>query len=727
MPSDMQAPRSSLSQPLSFHRLCEAGAVEEALEIIERGGPELRLRDWNGWTPLMRLANGASQPGAAPLKNFEIIAAALAPVGDAKALSATSPQATALILAAKAGNVALVKILAPWSDGRTADLSAGNDALMHAAINGRAECVQALLPWSDPLQLNRAMQSALILASIAKSHECVALLSPQSDPCQRDSSGSTALERALQACDDSEASLLTIAALAHGPALASARSHGAECPLQTAIVQGKWKAAALLVPPRPDDLAMESNRGNTPLMLALAQLARMPAPALPQDADLDPQSDLARIADYLASFGEGSGAAPYVATEQSARRDALRLIEGLLPKSNILAVNADGASPAKHAVASRSEHVLAYFAARRNIFEPLRTEPCLASLALAHGDPQALAGLMSFWSDPLPSVDVGGPLAAAILTKNYEWAERILLLPNPILERDQEGFTPLMAAVQNRRADWVQRLLPRSDILALSGQGLSSLALAARLGHVECAKALSTAASRSQGGRAGSPAWICCERSDPACLAAVLGPAGPFIVSDRSPKDQANVHKLVSHASQGGEEPLKCLALMAPFFEPQTLLFAQRTAVSRLSASALLACMPGGPPESPKDCQELFFSACANRSTECAQLLLPFIDPTAVDSLGRDAMMLVASQMNPDDFSDPELLDLARLLAQRSDFEARSYQGLSARDYFSQAAAQCGPGDGASHFFEFFDSLAEQSSLHKLLAEPTSRSRPPRI
>jgi ankyrin repeat protein len=111
---------------------------------------------------------------------------------------------TALIHAARGGDLACVRALLPVSDARAKDQPdpydddqpGGQSALIHAAAGGHASCVLALLDASDARAVDAHGQTALMLATAHENAECVRALLSASDPHARDHYGWTALMRA---------------------------------------------------------------------------------------------------------------------------------------------------------------------------------------------------------------------------------------------------------------------------------------------------------------------------------------------------------------------------------------------------------------------------------------------------------------------------------------------------------------------------------------------------
>lgn len=709
---------SHSDRPFYFHELCEMGAVQEALEIIAQGGSELCSRDDRGWTPLMRLVAGAAHSTQASSADFERLAEALAPVGDAKAMSPPPfAEGSALMIAARAGHSKLVQILVPWSDLRSHDLAYGTeqDALMLAALKGHRGCV-AILASCSPRRQDFKGRTALILAAQAQNHACVEELVPFSDQEHRDSDGMTALAHAVKhgdGCMDS------IAALAkHGPSLLIGDGDGRR-PLIAAIRAQRWEAARLLIPPRPDEL------GSPTPLLAVLQLFRTAWSARSQS------SELVEIGRMIEAIGErlGSGADDVhedrhslsdllskESAEVSASRHLLLLIKDLLPLSNLSIVEGPLGGIARAAAISGCEPVLAALASSRSIFEGRPSEPCLASLAMIHGDYSTSFFLMGLWQDPPPNLDLGCPLATAISTKNFDWVERILSLPNPILGRDEHGFTPLMAATQESLLSLVERLVPRSDLLALSSdKHFSALMMAAAAGQTEIAKALLTPTSRAQtSGRHGPAAWICCANSNPDTLEAILDASDASILGELSLTQAGNIQRMVQAAGDN-PKPKKCLSLIAPFFAPKALAIAQRHALRAQNAEVLEMLIGVDLPPDPSD---FFFAACALRAIPCIEVLWPSFDPAFRDSLGQNAMMRVALAVEEDEFA--ELFDVVRLLAPHVDLEEKNYHGETARDIFLSQANLID--EDAAQFLAFFDGIVEQRIFGRVI--PAADARP---
>lgn len=685
------------------------GAAEEALKIIEQGGPWLCSRDDRGLTPLMRLAVGAANPSRPSSADFERIAVALAPVGDPKAFAAS--QGSALMIAAKAGLSTLVQILAPWSDPRSHFQSNGtdHDALMLAAIHGHRGCV-AILRACVPQRQDSNGRTALILAAQAQSHGCVAELAPCSDQEHRDSEGMTALAHAVRR---SARCLDSVRALAkHGPSLLIGDGDRRP-PLLAAIRAEQWEAALLLIPPCPDELGSP-----TPLMAALDSF-RSAWRARSQSVDLlEIGKMIESIGELLAATGDDEEPNDWSerSAEASASNHLLLLIKALLPLSSLSSVDGHRGSIARSAVASGCEAAIAALAASRSIFEGNAGERCFASLAMIHGDSSAVFFLKGLWQDPPPSLDLGCPLATAISTQNFDWVERILRLPNPILGYDEQGFTPLMAATRESRFDLVKRLIPRSDLLALSQERkLSALMMAAASGQTEIAKILLTPMSRAQiSGPSGPAAWICCANSNPETLAAILDPVDGAILAELSLSQLSNIQRMVQ-AARGNPKSQKCLSLIAPFFAPKALFTAQRHALRSDNAEVLEMLIRIAP---PPDANEMFFEACAEKSIPCVQALWHFFDPSFRDSLGGDAMMRIACSTESDEFS--EIFDIVRLLAPHVDLEARNYYGDTARDIFLAKADDISIDEDALQFLAFFDGLVEQRILGRIISSPPS-------
>ena len=98
----------------------------------------------------------------------------LLPKSDAKAVSNSGY--TALMLAAKYGNIKMVEILLPMSDAKAVVPNYGYTALMLAAKYGSVEMVKRLLPKSDPKATNWRKDTAYDVAKKYHRNQILRLL-----------------------------------------------------------------------------------------------------------------------------------------------------------------------------------------------------------------------------------------------------------------------------------------------------------------------------------------------------------------------------------------------------------------------------------------------------------------------------------------------------------------------------------------------------------------------
>jgi ankyrin repeat protein len=140
----------------------ETGSPDPVRELIESGKAELGAiyRDWTALMMASRLGNDAV---------IELLAPWEARMVDSNGV-------TALRVAAGQGNLSVVKILAPYERGIASRI--GSYALMGAAGNNRADVVEALLPFEGGAQ-DQDGDTALHYAVMRHSSQAAAVLAPR--------------------------------------------------------------------------------------------------------------------------------------------------------------------------------------------------------------------------------------------------------------------------------------------------------------------------------------------------------------------------------------------------------------------------------------------------------------------------------------------------------------------------------------------------------------------
>lgn len=168
---------------------------------------------------------------------------------------------TRLIAAARAGDAALVRLLANKSSARQRD-HWGRSALDWAAAEGRLECVKLLLPVSST-RAGEARWTPLMSAAGSGRVECVRFLLPHSDASETDSRGATALMRAAKAgCAQSVELLIPTGS----PGARDAQGRDA---LMWAAHRGCARSVEALLP--HCDPTLVDSKGLSALMLAAAR------------------------------------------------------------------------------------------------------------------------------------------------------------------------------------------------------------------------------------------------------------------------------------------------------------------------------------------------------------------------------------------------------------------------------------------------------------------------
>jgi len=190
----------------------------------------------------------------------------LAPVANAHAFDAAGK--TALMHAAAAGRAGVVEFLLSFSDARQTD-DWDEDALMHAASGGHDSCVEVLLPASDPRRFPGADKKAstrenikrtALMHAANKGHAgCVDMLLPHSDPNAQDNKGLTALMACVGRID--------CARILAQKTNVNLQDNRGETALMIALNLGQHDTAALLAP--LSDMAIKDNFGRTALDAAI--------------------------------------------------------------------------------------------------------------------------------------------------------------------------------------------------------------------------------------------------------------------------------------------------------------------------------------------------------------------------------------------------------------------------------------------------------------------------
>lgn len=161
---------------------------------------------------------------------------------------------------------------------------------------------------------------------------------------------------------------------------------------------------------------------------------------------------------------------------RAAMDDNLDAVELLLPVSDLRAADRLGHDALSAAIASKATRCLLALAKPAGPFDPTLRRGTSGFDALmeaaAHGWPEGVRHALG-WCDP-------NARAARSDGKGTAW----------------HGLTALMAAAFSGSAPCAALLLPASDPLAKSPEGLAALEMAAKRGHADCVEVLARAAPR---------------------------------------------------------------------------------------------------------------------------------------------------------------------------------------------------------------------------------------
>lgn len=249
-----------------------------------------------------------------------------------------------------------------------------------------------------------------------------------------------------------------------------------------------------------------------------------------------------------------------------------------------------------------------------------------------------------------------------------------------------DGRTLLMEVATWADKKWVELLLPHSNIFAVGPKGETALARSVM--------------QRNNGIRgARACAKLLLERSDPTVLlerkTTLLMLAGADFLPMLLPRVDAKAldedgHSALFHAITRGDAP--AVKLLLPH-----------------SDSVALASM-----RDPEDgLGPLSLAACADRSGECARLLLPFCDPLAVEKRGRTALANAAATGCVEAIR--HLLPVSD--ANRLDTQGYSALGLALKNGEFEAAAELLPWSDPQAGVAFAPKPKERDNLAEAIAK----------